>query len=207
MDVDSETEIRWRDAFQLMRAADDIVDSVALGTLPDIAEITASIEMNFSSLSRDNLGRERYIDLVDTATRIIGLGEALKAASNSNEYLAVRHIEAIETAHVVSHLATDFFRDQPQFAAFEEMLESMAIGAGLWDTALDAKRDYHEKTLSFPPSVGFRLRLLTTGAYELLPVIPTLPHRKVVAAIGKLGYRAYKSGQLKRHSLNNSQLK
>jgi hypothetical protein len=74
----------------------------------------------------------------------------------------------------------------------------LTTGAGYVDTAIDAKRDYQEGTLAFPPSVAFRARLLRKGFAELAPLAPVLARPKVIVSLGDLVLQAMKSEQIKR---------
>lgn len=89
--------------------------------------------------------------------------------------------------------------NQPDYTArFAPAVRRLTTGAGFVDTAIDAKRDYQEGTLAFPPSVAFRARLLQKGFGELAPLAPILARPKVVISLGDLVLQAMKSEQIKR---------
>jgi hypothetical protein len=186
--LDTTTERRWHAAMRAMRTTDSYADqSDDSGRLVQLLDFLASFEDSYPELAAEQLGAARYSGLIRGAATILKYGEQLRAD------------EASATAEVITQLATDEVIHQPNFIErFVPSVRRLTTGAGFVDTAIDAKRDFREGTLAFPPTLAFRARLLRKGAAELAPLAPVLARPRVIAAFGNLVLQAMKSERIKR---------
>lgn len=200
---DEKTMVRLRDAMFVMRSTDNVVDeSSNPADLQRLLLILETFDVSYPSLSAEELGGQRYSDLVKLAAGIIRHGEEMKHAS-AEAYPAARRNEAIKTAAVITSLPTDEVKSHHLYGDFTALIEHLAIAAGYINTAKDAVQDYEDGILSFEPSKAFRRKLLTMGLRELSVATPVFTNPKVAASFGRLGIRAFLSHRAKKRNRNS----
>lgn len=194
IDIDDVTCRCWHDVMALMREADNHTDaSHESQRIIRLLSVLETFDTRFESLAPQAIGIDRYATLIKLAAGIIRNGEEMRLAQTGSEYSSLRREEAIKTAAVIALLVSNDVTMSQDFESFTQTIKQMAIGAGYIDTARDARRDYHDGVLAFEPTRDFRLGLLRQGFQELRPVLPAMLHIPVIAQMGKLSYRAFRS--------------
>lgn len=188
VDVDEITHERWRQLMGLMRELDTYNDALThnwtdstRSSMRLLTDASSPFFDRYPALFPDTIEPKSYEALVKRARSIINLGQFATATHNLNHFVAIRTLEAKQTANLLYDSASPFVKTQPAFFdSFMPLARSYAIGANFYDTFIDARRDYEQKQLKIKPDTTFYRRVGLLALKHMVPVTKAAFHPAVL---------------------------
>jgi len=168
IDIDSLTQVRWREMMGLMREVDTWADDTDV-THEEVIEGLETFEMfneRYPSLTPEMLGEEAHEAMVRRAARVLKLGERVAQATTPRRFVALRTVEGTEATNLFEDIATAEVTKQPGFSeGLMPTLRALGEAATLWDSIIDGGKDYRIGKQILEPNAEYYARL--TGAMLL----------------------------------------
>jgi hypothetical protein len=201
LDIDEQTEERWRQLMGLMREVDTWADDTD-ATRDDVLSGLINSEMfrdRYPDLAPGELSVEAHLALLRRTNHILRVGELASREVSPRRFMVFRIIEARETVNMFGDTATAHVAEQPGFR--EEFLPTpRALGeaATLWDSLIDGRQDVRAGKQVLRPNpeyyarlTGAMLRRVKLGGAALLHFEP---NKHIAAKVGERVTNRVKNG-------------
>jgi hypothetical protein len=198
LDIDPTTHQRWRQLMGLMREVDTWADDT--GATPEEVQEGlrgfASFKDLYPALAPGEMSPETSASLLRRTAKILRLGHCASVAASPDRFVALRVAEARESVNLFDDVATDYVRQQPDFARqFMPGLRALGEAATLWDSLIDGKSDWRKGNQVLKPNPEYyrqttaaMLQRTKLGGAALLHVKPLvhLGAKGVIRAVNRV---------------------